>query len=537
MESGRWRRLAIVSVLTLVQGAAAGAAAFATRGLFEAMHAAAPLPPGFIAALVASGLVIAGARVLARLTGEKLGQDYALSVRLALLDHAAGMPASAVATRRSGYMSLRFVGDMAAFRNWLGKGLPRLIAGVVMIPIACAVLWQLEPSFALVVAPLFAGTLAVLALAGPRLAPLHRRLRARRARIAADMAERMPLAPKLDRMGRRPAELHSLRKRTKRMIRAATRRLVWAESLKALPDAVAGLAACAVIVTGARTGAGTGTIAGALAAIGLVLTPLRDLASVWNFRAAHDAAHWKCAAALAREQRGIGQGVTRLPGGPVQVRVRDLEMPRGPALSLEVAAGAAHGLSCAPSEADTLFSALCGLERVRPGAITLSGVCMTELSRGSLRRGVHRLISTPLVLKGSLRRNLAIGLLHRPSDTRLTDAAHAAGLDGLMDRVGGLDGRLTEGGRTLSAPERSAISLARILLGRPQLVLLDDGVWHLDPEARDALAAQIEKSGATTLQHPVLGGGAALPLQHDPAIQQTKPDTTPWPAPTVPLRL
>lgn len=82
------------------------------------------------------------------------------------------------------------------------------------------------------------------------------------------------------------------------MIRAGLQRLLWAESLKALPEAMAGLAACAVIVIG--------TLAGALAAIGLVLTPVRDLASVWNFRAAHLAAHRKCEAALARNHQDVG---------------------------------------------------------------------------------------------------------------------------------------------------------------------------------------------------------------------------------------
>ncbi|MBD3739003.1 MAG: hypothetical protein IE938_21450, partial [Pseudomonas balearica] len=235
-ENGRRRGLFAVTLVTLVQGVAAGVAALATRGLFEAMQAGSPLPPGLLAALIGSGLVIAGAQVLSRLMGERLGQSYALDIRLALFDHASGMPASAVAKRRSGYMSLRFVGDMTAFRNWLGKGLPRLIAAMVMIPTACTVLWLLEPRFALVVAPLFAIMLVILAITGPKLEPLHRRLRARRARIAAEMAERMPLAPELDRLGRRPTELRQLRKRTEKMIRAALHRLFWAEMLKALPD-------------------------------------------------------------------------------------------------------------------------------------------------------------------------------------------------------------------------------------------------------------------------------------------------------------
>jgi ABC-type transport system involved in cytochrome bd biosynthesis fused ATPase/permease subunit len=267
---------------------------------------------------------------------------------------------------------------------------------------------------------------------------------------------------------------------------------------------VAGLAACAVIVTDAQTAASTGTIAGALAAIGLVLSPLRDLASVWNFRAAYLAAHRKCAAALTRAQRGTGRGDTRLPCGPLSVTVRDLPMPEGTPLSLDIAAGETRTLTCAADNADTLFSALWGLETVPPGQIILAGLCLTDLSRGSLWRGLHRLTSTPVVLSGSLRRNLALGLLNRPSDAKLRKAARAAGLGALMERTGGLDVLLAGGGRGLSATDRSALSLARILLGRPQLVLLGDGLWHLDPRARVNLAAHVDASGATTLHHPAL---------------------------------
>lgn len=504
LDNGRWRGLAVVSLLTLAQGAAAGAAAFATRGLFETLHSGHPLGFGLIALLAGSGLVIAATRVTARVTGERLGQGYALSVRLALLEHAAGMSASAVASRRSGYMSLRFVGDMTAFRNWLGKGLPRLIAGGVMVPAACAVLWWLNPSFALVVGPLFGVTLAVLTLAGPRLEPLHRRLRARRGRIAAVMAERMPLAPELDRMGRRPVELRSLRKRTERMIRAGLRRLFWAETLKALPDVVAGVAASAVLVAGARTDASTGSIAGALAAIGLVVTPLRGFASVWNFRAAYLAARQKCSAALTREQRGLYEGDRRLPKRPVALSVHDLPVPQGAPLSLEVAAGRIEKLNCDPRSADTLFFVLCGLEQVKPAQITLSGICLTKLTRGSLRRGVQRLATQPVMLKGSLRRNLTLGLRQQPSDARLETVARRAGLGPLLQRIKGLDGTVAEGGRDLTAEERSGLALARLLLAKPRLVLLEVAVWHLNAAAQQELWSHLRTSGTTVLCHPAL---------------------------------
>lgn len=504
LDNGRWKGLVLVSLLILAQGAAAGLAAFATRGLFDAMHSGLPLFPGLLGLLAGSGLVIGLSRVGARLVGERLGQTYSLAIRLALLEHAASMPASAVANRRGGYMSLRFVGDMTAFRNWLGQGLPQLIAGAIMLPSACIVLWWLNPAFAVVIGPIFGVALVVLALAGMRLELLHRRLRSRRGAIAADMAERMPLAPQLDRLGRRPSEMRSLKRKTKRMVRASLDRLFWSESLRALSDLVAALAACGIILAGATAEVSSGGVAGALAVVGLIVTPLRDLASVWNFRAAHIAARGKCTAALQRQSRGLYVDRERLPKGPVSLSIRDLALPSGVQLSLDAPPGVDESLTCDSADADIVFAALCGLERLEPGEIMLSGICLTKLSRGSLRRSVHHVGSTPVVLKGSLRRNLTLGLRRRPADAVLEETAILAGLEGVLQRIGGLDGKLAEGGRNLSTNELNCLALARLLLAKPKLVLLGATPEHPSKGLNADLWAHLRSTGATVLRHPDL---------------------------------
>lgn len=344
LENGRQWGLLAVSTLTLAQGSAAGTAAIATRGLFEALHRPGTLPVTLLAVLVASGFVIAWTRVWARVMGEQLGQSYARYIRLALLEHAAGMPASDVAARRNGYMSLRFVGDMTAFRNWIGLGLPRLIAGALLIPLSLSVLWILSPVFAWATLPLVAISLGLIGLGGFRLGPLHRRLRARRARIAVDMSERMPLAPELDRLGRRNIESEQLDYRIRRMIRAAIARIHLAESMKAVPDILAGSASMLIILSGFQQGATPGVIAGGLAALGLMITPLRDLATVWNLHSAWHSAAIKAEAALSRRQRNNRRGDQALPKGPANIAISGLELPSDNHLDLDLAAGEAATL-------------------------------------------------------------------------------------------------------------------------------------------------------------------------------------------------
>lgn len=183
--------------------------------------------------------------------------------------------------------------------------------------------------------------------------------------------------------------------------------------------------------------------------------------------------------------------------------VSDLGFAADEKISLDLPAGAHHALSCSPTAAEHLFSTLCGLERVTPGQIRLSGICLTNLSRASLRRDVLWLSTQPAVLKGTLRRNLALGLSKRPSDRLLERAARMAGLNTLVDKSG-LDGTVSEGARGYSAAERAALSLARILLCKPKLLLVDGAGWHLPEMAQQALCAHIRKTDATLLLHPDL---------------------------------
>lgn len=497
LDRGRGRGLALVAALTLVQGMAAGAAAFATRALFETMHSGGPLPLAGLTVLAGAGAMIAVTRIAARYLGESIGQDYARQIKAALFEHAAHMPARAVAERRAGYMSLRFVGDMTAFRNWLGLGLPRLVAGSVLIPTMLLMLWLLDPVFALAVVPIFGITLLAIALGGLRLIPLHRRLRVRRARIAADMAERMPLAPRLDRLGRRGKELAQLDKRTEAMIRAALRHRLSAETLNALPDLAAGIAAALVILAGHRAGLGTGNIAAALAVLGLLLSPLRDLGGVWNHRAAFRAASIKAHAALSRQKRDLYRAGQGLPKGPVDVTFEDVPLPSGPSLNLHTKGGTEAHLAIGELDARAVGDMLLGLDTPTAGRILLSGVDLRDLSRGSLRRNVQCLGANPELLQGSLRRALLMGCDHRPDEATLEHLARDVGLGPLLDRLGGLSGTVLEGGKNLTHTERLALSLARVRLSQPKLLLLGPEV---DESIRMRLSSHLRKRNTTVIQ-------------------------------------
>lgn len=472
LDQRRGLGLAGVAALTLVQGGAAGLAVFATRGLFEAMHGGGPLPVAALGALVTAGEAIAAARVAARTLGESIGQDYARQIRAALFDHAARMPASAVTSRRAGYVALRFVGDLTTFRNWLSLGLPTLIAAAILIPAVLGVLWLLDPVFAKAVLPVFAVTLVLIGAGGLGLVPLQRRLRVRRAQIAAEMAERMPLAPYLDRLGRRGNELGHLDKRTDAMVAVALRHRLLVETLKALPDLAAGICAALIILAGHRAGLGTGSIAAALAVLGLLLAPLRNLGAVWNHRASYLAAAIKAAAALSRSERDLYRAGKSLPKGPVDLRFEAVPLPSGASLTGHAKGGGTIALTVNELDSEAVLDLLLALEAPAGGRVLLSGIDLRDFSRGTLRREVLRFGPSPAILHGSLRRALVMGCDARPDDASLERMARDCGLGGLLDRIGGLAGTVREGGKSLTASERLGVSQVRIRLAQPRLVLI-----------------------------------------------------------------
>ena len=500
---GRARSIAVVALLALGQAAAAGVAAFATRDVFAALGEAAAIPPTTaLLLLAASGLGLAALRIAERVRAERLGQDYAATLRLALFRHVAKLPASEVARRRAGALALRFVGDLQAVRGWISSGVARLISSAIVLPATVLVLFALNPVLAAAAAgPLLLGLLA-MALAGPALGPAHHRLRERRARLAADMGERLPHGPELRLLGRVKLETQRLERRTAGLVEAAVARAHRLAALQAIPDVVAATAAAALLFAAWRTGAASAEAAGALAALGLATHPLRALAGVWDRRRAWVVARDKCEEVLA------ARPVAREPDTDAEATVdgpalafAEVQMRRD-APRVTIAAGDGEKVAVVgPNGAgkSTLLALAAGLEGPASGRVAIAGRDVGGL--GARERAERIAFAGPRspILKGTLRRALTMGCAPPPNDAEIAAMAERAGLGAVLARLGGLDGKVREGGRNLSAGEARRVLLVRALLGDVELLLLDEPDDALDP-AGNALSADLVRAHpATTL--------------------------------------
>ncbi|WP_299402451.1 ABC transporter ATP-binding protein [uncultured Roseobacter sp.] len=502
LGEGRRRGICLLIGLALGQATATGLAAFATRDVFAAFRDTSPVLPVFaLAALAMAGLAIGTFRFYERLAAEKVGQHFAASLRMKLFKHMARVSARDIAARRNGSLALRFVGDLTAVRAWVSMGLARMISALIVLPVATGVLFYMNFEIGLAAAVPIALGLLISAMLGPRLGPAHKRLRARRARLAADMSERIPHAPELRLLGRMQTETRRIKVKTDKLVDAALARARGAALLRAIPDVVSGIAGASVFLVALHRGLPAAEAAGCLAAVGLMIQPMRDLAGVWDRHRAWRNAREKCLKLLNMPKLEIDRSTdTAVPDAPPALIFSDVCAGALADINLTALPGRKIGVVGANGAGkSTLLSLAAGLEHPQSGSVLLGDISPAALTTRERRQMIALIGTRSPILKGSLRRALTMGVQGRPDDADILRQADNFGLSKVIDRLDGLDGTVAEGGRNLSAGEIRRILLTRAALSKPRLMLLDEPDDALDRDGPDLVRALVQGSDATTI--------------------------------------
>src|SRR5690606_6772197 len=141
----------------------------------------------------------------------------------------------------------------------------------------------------------------------------------------------------------------------------------------------------------------------------------------------------------------------------------------------------------------TLLQALSGLLEPQMGGIVLDGVTLGQIDPADVRRDVSLLSQNARLFFGTLRENLRLGAPHA-TDEELMSALKAAGAWQFVQRLpAGLDYLVTEGGLGLSGAQRHSLLLARLLLRRPAVLLLDEPTAMLDDATERNVIAQLKE--------------------------------------------
>jgi ABC-type multidrug transport system fused ATPase/permease subunit len=183
-------------------------------------------------------------------------------------------------------------------------------------------------------------------------------------------------------------------------------------------------------------------------------------------------------------------------GGVEVLHGVDLEVPAGSMVALVGSSGAGKS---------TLAALVARLYDVGSGAVELSGIDVRELSFDTLRDTVGVVTQDGHLFHDTVAANLRYA---RPgaSDGELVQALRRARLGELFDSLpDGLDTVVGERGYRLSGGERQRLTIARLLLARPSVVVLDEATAHLDSESEAAVQEALAEA---------LAGRTALIIAH-----------------------
>ena len=130
------------------------------------------------------------------------------------------------------------------------------------------------------------------------------------------------------------------------------------------------------------------------------------------------------------------------------------------------------------------------------GVVLVDGVNVKEYSLNHLRDGVAMVLQKNTLFSGSIMENLRWGD-EEATDEQVKEAAKAAQADGFVSEFAdGYDRELGQGGVNVSGGQKQRLCIARALLKKPKILILDDSTSAVDT----ATEAQIRKSFSTTLK-------------------------------------
>ncbi len=474
----------------ILQAMAAVIAALLVRAGFDriADPAAAGSLSVLIGGLALAAATVAGLRFLETVESERLGQGYVHELRTRLFAHLLELGPEARLPCGRGALLVRFSGDLTALRQWLARGLARLLVSGIAALGAIGTLLLLEPALGAVL------LLAILTVAAPgfllgrTLRRSARRLRRERGRLASLLADRLGAMATVLAFARTERERRAVARISDRLRERAIARARAAGALRALGEggAVAGMAV--VLGIGAwQIGIGAtspGGVVGALVIVGIFTPRLRELGRVWEYWNNATVAREKIEHLFACEPR-TRRRTRRLPAGPGRLtleRLRYGRRIRGVTATVEPGARIAL-LGANGAGKTTLLMLMGGILVPDRGRVRLDGVDIARLRPSARRRALAFAGGGFPLLRGSLRDNLLYGS-GRIAETELAEVVERTGLAELVARLRrGLDTPLAEAGGDLSAGERMRVMLARAWLAKPRLLFLDEPETALDAAA------------------------------------------------------
>ncbi|WHT17317.1 ABC transporter ATP-binding protein [Crossiella sp. CA-258035] len=532
----QYRAVAVLLVLSALAAVLAVATPVLAGWVVEAIVNKQPVDTVVWLSVLIAGIAVveAGLSMAERWQSSRVGEDLILRLRESVFAHVQRMPVAFFTRTRTGALVSRLNNDVIAAQRAFSSTLSGVVTNIIALVLAVAVMvslsWQVT-LLALILLPVF---VIPARRVGRRLAGMERESANLNSAMTTQMTERFsaPGATLIKLFGRPADEEAEFGARAQRVrdigVRTAVRQWVFMVAL----GLVSALALALVYGLGGYF-ALTGQLeAGTVVTLALLITrlysPLTALAGarldVMTALVSFDRVFEVLDLKPLIEEKPDAREV---PEGPVSVEFDDVRFsyPAADKVSLasleEVATLDSRGgeevlrgvsfraepgqlialVGSSGAGKSTLASLTPRLYDADSGSIRLGGVDVRDLSFDAIRDTVGMVTQDGHLFHESIGANLRLA---RPgaSDEDLWDALRRARLDELVASLpDGLDTVVGERGYRLSGGERQRLTIARLLLAQPRVVILDEATAHLDSSSEAAVQEALVEAlaGRTSL--------------------------------------
>jgi ATP-binding cassette subfamily B protein len=222
--------------------------------------------------------------------------------------------------------------------------------------------------------------------------------------------------------------------------------------------------------------------------IGFMLWPVQDLARVYA-ELQHAVASAERTFSLIDSQPEVTDRAEAMDPGSLRGdiefdHVRFYYQPGKPVLddfSLRVKQGETIAL-VGPTGGgkSTIVNLLCRFYEPKGGVIRIAGRDYTEMTLHAIQSRIGMVLQTPHLFSGTVRENIRYGRLEAGAD-EIEEAARIAGAhDFIVTLDKGYESEVGEGGNLLSVGQKQLISLARAVLARPDIFIMDEATSSVD---------------------------------------------------------
>ncbi len=485
--------------------------------------------------MIVVAFVEAGLSLLERLWSARIGEGLIFDLRVALFDHVQRMPIGFFTRTQTGALVSRMNNDVIGAQRAVTGTLGAVVSNVIVVAttiVAMLVLeWRLT-LLALVVLPLF---VVPAKRVGRRLQDLTREQMNLNASMNTTMTERFGVAGAMlvKLFGRQDQEVAEFGDRAGRVRDIGVRTALYSRTFFIALGLVGAVGTALIYWVGGLFVISGAVSIGTLVALGTYVTRIyTPLTSLTNARVDLMTAFVSFDRVFEvldtpnpiQDRPGAVDLVA--PEGRIELddvrftypttgeaSVASLEMPgaqpepaSGAPVLLGLTAALAPGSLTAlvgPSGGgkSTLASLLPRLYDVTSGAVRIDGTDVRDLTQRSLRAAIGVVTQDPHLFHESVRANL---LYARPeaTDEDLASACRAARIHDVITALPhGYDTLVGERGYRLSGGEKQRLSIARMLLKDPCIVILDEATSHLDSENEAAVQMALEEAlrGRTSL--------------------------------------